>query len=61
MIKEDDWGVSVLQAALEMDAGDIWSSKNFPVRRRDINTLTKSSLYVNEVTQTAVKASVRGH
>lgn len=54
--KEDEWGVSVLEAALEMDSGDIWSSKNFPVRRQDINTLTKSSLYVNEVTQTAVKA-----
>ena len=54
--KEDEWGVSVLQAALEMDSGHIWSSKNFPVRRRDINTLTKSSLYVNEVTQAAVKA-----
>ena len=54
--KEDEWGVSVLQAHLEMDAGDIWSTKNFAVKRRDINTLTKSSLYVNEVTQTAVKA-----
>lgn len=54
--KEDEWGVTVLQAALEMDAGDIWSTKNFPVKRPDINTLTKSSLYVNEVTQTAVKA-----
>ncbi|XP_078379709.1 hydrogenase maturation factor HoxX-like [Oculina patagonica] len=53
--KEDEWGVSVLQADLEMDAGDIWSSKNFPLKRRNINTLTKSSLYVNEVTQTAVK------
>ena len=54
--KEDEWGVSVLQAAEEMDAGDIWSTKTFPIRRRNINTLTKSSLYVNEVTQTAVKA-----
>lgn len=55
---EDEWGVSVLQAASEMDAGDIWSSKTFPVRRHDVNTLTKSSLYVNEVTQTAVKAAL---
>ena len=54
--KEDEWGVSVLQADLEIDAGDIWSTKTFPVRRPNINTLTKSSLYVNEVTQTAVKA-----
>ena len=54
--KEDEWGVSILQAAEEMDTGDIWSTKNFAIRRRDINTLTKFSLYVNEVTQTAVKA-----
>lgn len=54
--KEDEWGVTILQAVEEMDAGDIWSTKNFPVRRRNINTLTKSSLYVNEVTQAAVKA-----
>ena len=53
---EEEWGVSVLQAAEEMDAGDIWSTKTFPIRRRNINTLTKSSLYVNEVTQAAVKA-----
>ena len=55
---EDEWGVSVLQAASEMDAGDIWSTKTFPVRRPNVNTLTKSSLYVNEVTQTAVKATL---
>ena len=54
--REEEWGVSVLQAAEEMDAGDIWSTKTFPIRRRNINTLTKSSLYVNEVTQAAVKA-----
>ena len=54
--REEEWGVSVLQAASEMDAGDIWSTKTFPVRRPEVNTLTKSSMYVNEVTQTAVKA-----
>lgn len=54
--REDEWGVSILQAAKEMDAGDIWSTKTFPIKRRNINSLTKSSLYVNEVTQTAVKA-----
>ena len=54
--REDEWGVTVLQAAEEMDAGDIWSTKNFQIRRRNINTLTKSSLYVNEVTQAAVEA-----
>jgi putative two-component system hydrogenase maturation factor HypX/HoxX len=45
-----EWGVTLLQADEEMDAGDIWSNKNFPMR----NT-TKSSLYNREVTETAVK------
>lgn len=48
--------VSILQAAEEMNPGDIWSIKTFPIKRRNINSLTKSRLYLNEVTQTAVKA-----
>lgn len=49
------WGVTVMQAAQEMDAGDIWSTKNFKIDRPNINTLTKSSLYSNEVTSAAVQ------
>ncbi|MCK5831948.1 MAG: hydrogenase maturation protein [Methylococcales bacterium] len=45
-----EWGVTLLQADEEMDAGDIWSSKTFPMR-----LATKSSLYNREVTETAVK------
>lgn len=45
------WGVTVLQANEEMDAGDIWSSVNFPMRNA-----TKASLYRNEVTEAAVQA-----
>ncbi|XP_068670637.1 hydrogenase maturation factor HoxX-like [Montipora foliosa] len=58
--REDEWGVSILQADKEMDAGDIWSTVTFPIKRRNINTLTKSSLYVNEVTQAAVQAVLEG-
>ena len=47
----DEWGVTVLQANAEMDAGDIWASVNFPMRKT-----TKASLYRNEVTQAAVSA-----
>ncbi|MGR8930535.1 MAG: hemerythrin domain-containing protein [Gammaproteobacteria bacterium] len=46
----DEWGVSLLQAADEMDAGDIWVSKTFRLRRA-----TKSSVFNREVTQTAVE------
>ncbi|MGZ8137578.1 MAG: enoyl-CoA hydratase-related protein, partial [Methylococcaceae bacterium] len=46
---EPEWGVTLLEAAEEMDAGSIWSSKTFPVRET-----TKSSLFYREVTQAAV-------
>lgn len=37
-----------------MDAGDIYSSINFSLEREDENTLTKSSLYKNEVINAAI-------
>jgi len=48
---EREWGVTVLQANGEMDAGDIWASIAFPMREA-----TKASLYRNEVTEAAVLA-----
>jgi putative two-component system protein, hydrogenase maturation factor HypX/HoxX len=45
------WGVTVLQAEEEMDAGPVWASATFPMREA-----TKSSLYRNEVTTAAVAA-----
>ncbi|MES9994065.1 MAG: hydrogenase maturation protein [Candidatus Thiodiazotropha sp.] len=45
------WGVTVLQANGEMDAGDIWASVDFEMREA-----TKGSLYRNEVTEAAVEA-----
>jgi putative two-component system hydrogenase maturation factor HypX/HoxX len=52
-IQEGDaeWGVTVLQAEAEMDAGPIWASAVFPLRRAK-----KSSVYRNEVTQAATGA-----
>lgn len=49
--REKHWGVTVLQANAEMDAGDIWASCDFPLREA-----TKASLYRNEVTEAAVDA-----
>jgi putative two-component system hydrogenase maturation factor HypX/HoxX len=43
-----EWGVTVLQAEATMDAGPIWASAMFPLRRAK-----KSSVYRNEVTQAA--------
>jgi putative two-component system protein, hydrogenase maturation factor HypX/HoxX len=40
------WGVTLLQATGEMDAGPIWASVNFPMR-----VAPKSSIYRNQVTE----------
>jgi len=51
---EREWGVTVLQAIAEMDAGPIWASATFPLRPAQ-----KSSLYRNEVTDAAEQAVLR--
>jgi putative two-component system hydrogenase maturation factor HypX/HoxX len=48
---EREWGVTVLQAVAEMDAGPIWASATFAMR-----VACKSSLYRNEVTDAAARA-----
>ncbi|MEE4418638.1 hydrogenase maturation protein [Streptomyces bugieae] len=47
----DAWGVTVLQANAEMDAGDIWASASCPVP-----AVGKSDLYRNEIADAAVEA-----
>ncbi len=49
--EEKDWGVTVLQAEAEMDAGPVWASVTFPMRPG----ATKSSIYRNEVSNAAVQ------
>ncbi len=46
------WGVTILQAAAEMDAGPIWASRTFSLPSV---TPTKSSLYRQQVTEAAVQ------
>ena len=48
---ERRWGVTVLQANGQMDAGDVWASVEFAMR-----PASKGSLYRNEVTEAAVTA-----
>ena len=48
---ETRWGVTILEANADMDAGDVWASVEFAMR-----DTTKSSLYRNEVTEAAVAA-----
>jgi putative two-component system hydrogenase maturation factor HypX/HoxX len=48
---ERSWGVTVLQATGELDAGPVWSAVEFPMREA-----RKASLYRYEVTEAAVAA-----
>ncbi len=48
---ERTWGVTVLQAQAEMDAGPVWAAETFAMREA-----SKSSLYRNEVTEAASRA-----
>lgn len=51
LLGAERWGVTVLQAEAEMDAGPVWASEEFAMR-----TASKSSLYRHEVTEAAVVA-----
>jgi putative two-component system protein, hydrogenase maturation factor HypX/HoxX len=46
---QTEWGVTLLEADEEMDAGPVWASKNFPLR-----AATKSNVFYRDVTQAAV-------
>src|SRR5271170_4935669 len=48
----DTWGVTVLQAAADFDAGPVWASASFSMR-----AARKSSLYHHEVSEGAVSAT----
>ena len=48
--QEKKWGVTILQAADKMDAGDIWAYNEFEMR-----SVSKAEIYRNEVTQAAAK------
>ncbi len=47
--RKTSWGVTLLQADAEMDAGDIWGTENFILRQA-----SKTSVYKREVSQAAV-------
>lgn len=47
----EEWGVTLLQANEEMDAGDIWGTRTFKIRPG----ASKSSLYRREVSDDAVE------
>jgi putative two-component system hydrogenase maturation factor HypX/HoxX len=52
-LEMSEWGATVLQADAEADAGDIWETRNFPMRK-----VGKSSLYRHEVRRVAVEMLV---
>ena len=48
-----EWGVTVLEANGELDAGDVWATRTFHARE-----VGKSSLYRHEVRRAAIEALV---
>lgn len=52
--EEKEWGVTILQAVEKMDAGPVWATANFPMRKA-----SKSALYRQEVTQAAMDALIK--
>jgi putative two-component system hydrogenase maturation factor HypX/HoxX len=48
-----EWGVTVLEATGEVDGGDVWATRTFPIREAG-----KSSLYRHEVRRAAIEAVV---
>ena len=52
MEEKSEWGVTVLQANAEMDAGDIWATETFPMP--PVHSTKKSSLYRQTVVDAAV-------
>lgn len=53
--KDQEWGVTLLEADKEMDAGDIWATENFPLREG----LSKVEVYNTEVSRIAEKLVLR--
>jgi putative two-component system hydrogenase maturation factor HypX/HoxX len=51
---EREWGVTVLRADAELDAGPVWASETFTMREA-----SKSSIYRRDVTEAAVRAVTR--
>lgn len=52
------WGVTVLQADENFDAGPVWAFQQFPIDDIDESSLTKSSLYRGNVTRAAIMATM---
>ncbi len=50
-LEKSDWGVTVLQATGDVDAGEVWATSTFSMREA-----SKSSLYGNEVRRAAIEA-----
>jgi putative two-component system protein, hydrogenase maturation factor HypX/HoxX len=49
----EEWGVTVLEASGEVDGGDVWATRTFPIREAG-----KTSLYRHEVRRAAIDAVV---
>ena len=53
-LKEPKWGVTVLEAAADYDAGNVWGFELFDVAEKD----TKSSIYRSQVQTSAINSII---
>ena len=51
-LQKSEWGVTVVEAHEDFDAGNVWGYELFPVAKMD----TKSSIYRNQVQKSAIKS-----
>lgn len=51
------WGITVLQAIEELDAGPVWAFEQFPINIDEAG-LTKSALYRGSITRAAITATL---
>ena len=51
-LQKSEWGVTVVEAHEDFDAGNVWGYELFPVAKND----TKSSIYRNQVQKSAINS-----
>ncbi|KAF5668394.1 sensor hoxx [Fusarium heterosporum] len=56
-IGRSHWGVTILQAVVEMDAGSVWAFEQFEIDM-DASGATKATLHSSPVTITAITATM---
>ncbi|CAF1470602.1 unnamed protein product, partial [Didymodactylos carnosus] len=57
--EQKEWGVTIMEAGKEMDAGPIYATQNFSLANLPLSQLTKSKVYHNQVVPAALQSIKR--